>query len=154
MLLANSRAAVQVCVPDIMCVSSNGWGNSLAITYGWGENACPCQNSDKMRCFYDDTCPGLGCGAEGYQNCGGLSWGPGDRLCSTMCGQGINVGPPSYEAAIVVIRVDSSMLARIRMPNQADCTGCVVARGSRALVRKNRRRWNEWYGDEDVIGNV
>ena len=40
-----------------------------------------------------------------------------------MCGQGINVGPPSYEAAIVVIRVDSSMLARIRMPNQADCTG-------------------------------
>lgn len=51
--------------------------------------------------------------------------------------------PRSYEAAIVVIRVDSSMLARIRMPNQADCTGCVVAPGSRALVRKNRRRWNE-----------
>ena len=53
------------------------------------------------------------------------------------------VGPPSYEAAIVVIRVDSSMLARTRMPNQADWVpGCVAVRVSGALGRKNRR-WND-----------
>ena len=24
-----------------------------------------------MRCFYDESCPGLGCGAEGLENCAG-----------------------------------------------------------------------------------
>eukprot|EP00438_Fugacium_kawagutii_P027814 Skav220528 [mRNA] locus=scaffold6435:50014:53440:- [translate_table: standard] len=31
--------------------------------------ACPCLHSETLRCFYDTSCPGLGCGAHGYKNC-------------------------------------------------------------------------------------
>lgn len=42
------------------------------------DDSCPCQHSSKMRCFYDESCPGLGCGAEGLENC---------RFCGDKDGQ-------------------------------------------------------------------
>ena len=28
-----------------------------------------CLHSDTLRCFHDESCPGLGCGAHGLKNC-------------------------------------------------------------------------------------
>ena len=63
-----------------------------ASSHAQGDDSCPCQHSSKMRCFYDESCPGLGCGAEGLENCAGprdgysprFAWGgrPHRRLFS------------------------------------------------------------------------
>ncbi|CAE7569011.1 unnamed protein product [Symbiodinium natans] len=62
---------------------------------------CPCESSQTQRCFYDPSCPGLGCGALGHVHC-------------RFCGGHFNECPSAHELAIL------AALATSKPPANAD----------------------------------